>query len=85
MHARRHLLVLSLCALVHSRRVDAHTVPQVADGHWLTECQPVAHIRAQVLEHNISIVDKVLCKLLLKEAAIGVLQAREGGAGQESR
>lgn len=85
LHPRRRALVLSLCALVHSRRVGAHAVPKVADGQWLTEGQPVAHIRAQVLEHYISIVDKVLCKLLLKEATIGVLQARKGGAGQKSR
>lgn len=72
-----YLLVLSFCALLNSWCVYANPIPQVAERHGLTEGDPVPHVRAQVLEYNICIIHKVLCKLLLKETPVCVLQKQQ--------
>lgn len=66
--------VLSLRTLLEPWRIHANAVAQMADRHGLAECQPVLHVMPQVLKDNISIVNKVLSKLLLQKAPIGILQ-----------
>jgi len=65
--------VLTLCAFLDARSINAHPITQLAYGHRLAEGDPMPDKGAQVLKDDISIINKILSQLLLQEATISVL------------